>query len=972
MKVLLLVAGVYGICALSLWPDEASAREAASETDDPPESIPPDFEADEDIVPWSPESPERTVTNWTSLPDPFVIPFVRTVEAEAQLEAHAWSDLQAQSSVLPSQAPVTLACEMTVLDGYLRPVAGESIYMMALTFNPDTTDVTELGRAYTDVTGHAVFYAEVPPDTKRAWCVPDISRRAITGNESFAATASPHPHQVVVTPLPNDTHEVPGRINPAGVCGASTSQCATMDLYLSADGVYDRVVVLAEPFNSAEKRDGPRTAAQMWLEYNGNPRHLGGFDKATLKTFYDRGFDVWVVRQWRTGDNLHEQAAEFAQAIQYAVDYRYNGRGPDGGMVATMGWSLGGLVNRVATARWSWDANWRAALGLQPTVPVRLVIVGEAPLRGAQLNRDLQFRVWENDGAADANLDTCAAQQMLQKAVHEVCGFIGSIYRCGLGHDNVGWNAFYDQGTGFSFRDRFRGLHSCEAGPPVLTQGPNHDGWPPGIKRIAASQGTRTESNRCYGDATGNDLNGDYRDVCPERDAWVPQPGDEWANLRVATSLGSKTIRVYFGSEDLEAGGRHDSIFTVHAKGWAGPFNSIHWSADSHQFASGTFIPLRSALDTTCATCASAMSDTWVHGYNAVHTAVSSRHGSYNMSVVDWLRTHLEGGTPTCQPSAEICGNGVDEDCDGRDAPCKGGPFLYASARDQYLACWGMAGHIASNCDTISDFNDRQFCYGMAWNSQDPCRSMTDRNLQLSCYGMTVAPNYPSNCRDINDLVLQDFCYSVSSWGSWANCSGVSEPATAALCQALTWRNSSYCGSIGDANDRWFCTALASQTNSYCANIEYCDPNQRQTCLSQGGQWDAVSCSCQMGCQSTGCPGGSCGWQTDNCGRSLWCGDCPCQSTGCPGGSCGWQTDNCGTSLWCGDCPCQSTGCPGGSCGWQTDNCGNSLWCGDCACVSEGCPPGSCGWQADNCGNWLWCGDCTDDFCALGEAAGGR
>jgi hypothetical protein len=762
------------------------------------------------------------------------------------------------------------------------------------------------------------------------------------------------------------------------------------------------VVVLAEPFNPGEKKpeEGPRSAAQIWVEYNGHPRHLGGFQNGILKTFYDRGFDVWIVRPWRTGENVHEQAAEFAQAIQYAVDYRYNGRGPDGGMVATMGWSLGGLVNRVATARWSWDASWQSALHLQPTLPVRLIIVGESPLRGAQLNRELQFRIWEKDGAADANLDTCAAQQMLQKSVREVCGYIEGLYFCGLGHDNARWNAFFNQGAGFSFRDRSRTLQPCEGGPPVTTQGPNGDGWPPGVKRIAISQGTPRESNRCYGHATGKDLNGDYRDICPDRDAWVPQPGDEWANLRLATSIGSKTLRVHFDSEDLEAGGRHDTTFSIHAKGWAGPFNSIHWAADSHQFASGTFIPLRSALDTTCATCASAMSDTWVGGYNAAHRAVSSRHGSYNMSVVDWIRTHLEGNTPTCQPSAEICGNGVDEDCDGRDAPCKGGPFLYASARDQYLACWGMSGHIASNCDTISDFNDRQFCYGMATNGQDPCRSMTDRNLQLSCYGMTVAPNYPSNCRDINDLVLQDFCYSVSSWGSWANCSGVSEPATAALCQALTWRNSSYCGSIGDANDRWFCTALASQTNSYCANIEYCDPNQRQSCLSQGGQWDAVSCSCQMPCQSTGCPGGTCGWQTDNCGRSLWCGDCacqstgcpggscgwqtdncgnslwcgdcPCQSTGCPGGTCGWQTDNCGNSLWCGDCPCQSTGCPGGSCGWQTDNCGNSLWCGDCPCVSEGCPPGSCGWQTDNCGNGLWCGDCTDDFCALGEAAGGR
>ena len=473
----------------------------------------------------------------------------------------------------------------------------------------------------------------------------------------------------------------------------------------------------------------------MWMEYNGNPRHLGGFDKATLKTFYDRGFDVWIARQWRSGDNVHEQAAEFAQAVQYAVDYQLSGRGPDGGQVATMGWSLAGLVNRVATARWSWDASWRASLGLQPTVPVRLIIAGEAPLRGAQVNRGLQFLTWKEKKASEANLDTCAAQQMLQRAVHGVCGVYGGGYLCGLGHDDVGWKAFYSQGTGFKFRDRGQNLHSCEGGPPILTQGPNGDGWAPGIKRIAASLGTPRESNRCYGDATGNDLNGSYRDVCPERDAWVPRAGDLWLHIKITTALGDgakRDVRLGLDSEDLEAGGRHDSIVNVHEKRRGGWFHAIHYSADSHQFASGTFIPLRSALDTTCTGCASAMSDTWVHGYNATHTAVSSRRGSYNMSVVDWLRTHLEGRTPACQPSAEICGNGVDDDCDGRDTPCKGGPFVYATARDQYLACWGMAGHIASNCDTISDFNDKQFCYGMASNSQDPCRSMTDRNLQLS------------------------------------------------------------------------------------------------------------------------------------------------------------------------------------------------------------------------------------------------
>lgn len=154
-------------------------------------------------------------------------------------------------------------------------------------------------------------------------------------------------------------------------------------------------------------------------------------------------------------------------------------------------------------------------------------------------------------------------------------------------------------------------------------------------------------------------------------------------------------------------------------------------------------------------------------------------------------------------------------------APGSANPFKYPKARDQYLACWGIAGQISSNCDTVSEINDKQLCKGMSTSTQTPCigTTMTDRNLQLACFGMSVAPNYPSNCRDITDAGMRDFCYSVSSWGTWATCSGVSFPADKALCQALTYRNSSYCATITNANDKWFCYGVSSRINSYCGNI---------------------------------------------------------------------------------------------------------------------------------------------------------
>jgi hypothetical protein len=58
----------------------------------------------------------------------------------------------------------------------------------------------------------------------------------------------------------------------------------------------------------------------------------------------------------------------------------------------------------------------------------------------------------------------------------------------------------------------------------------------------------------------------------------------------------------------------------------------------------------------------------------------------------------------------------------------------------------------------------------------------------------------------------------------------------------------------------------------------------------------------------------------DHCSQNAWCPD---------GFSPLGPSSDCATC--CKENPCQSTGCPAGSCGWQTDNCGNQIHCGDCA-----------------------------------------
>lgn len=146
-------------------------------------------------------------------------------------------------------------------------------------------------------------------------------------------------------------------------------------------------------------------------------------------------------------------------------------------------------------------------------------------------------------------------------------------------------------------------------------------------------------------------------------------------------------------------------------------------------------------------------------------------------------------------------------------------PFVYVDANDQRQACLGIAGRNTGPCSSVSDLNDRQMCSGLAASSQAPCFSMTNRNLQLTCFGLAFAPNFPSNCRDITDAGLRDFCFSAASWGTQGTCSLVSDPADHALCQALTYRDSSYCAVIANANDRQFCLAVSVHDSSPCAAI---------------------------------------------------------------------------------------------------------------------------------------------------------
>jgi hypothetical protein len=150
-------------------------------------------------------------------------------------------------------------------------------------------------------------------------------------------------------------------------------------------------------------------------------------------------------------------------------------------------------------------------------------------------------------------------------------------------------------------------------------------------------------------------------------------------------------------------------------------------------------------------------------------------------------------------------------------------PFLYNTPRDQQLACYGIsvAPNFPSNCNDITNADDKQMCFGMSQNSQDPCMSIQDTNLKLACYGMSKAPQFPTNCRSITDPEMQAYCYGVSSAQTTVpNCNNVVDSNLRAQCLGIALHNASSCSSITNTNDRLFCQGIASRSQTPCRSIQ--------------------------------------------------------------------------------------------------------------------------------------------------------
>ncbi len=156
-----------------------------------------------------------------------------------------------------------------------------------------------------------------------------------------------------------------------------------------------------------------------------------------------------------------------------------------------------------------------------------------------------------------------------------------------------------------------------------------------------------------------------------------------------------------------------------------------------------------------------------------------------------------------------------------------------------------------------------------------------------------------------------------------------------------------------------------------------------QSCGAMGGDYCSPDAFCPAGYQSLGTSGdcAACCRRGPSCGALG--GNYCSQGGAVPAGY-----ENLGVTWDCNPClkvsTCQSTGCPRGSCGWQKDNCGQNVYCGNCletcgamggdyCSQSNSCPRGyeSLGASSDCiacCTQGPSCGALGGNYCSQGGA----
>jgi len=382
--------------------------------------------------------------------------------------------------------------------------------------------------------------------------------------------------------------------------GLKNDIIASARLYQS--GAYDRPVVIPAPFNGSEQ-DDPYTDVSLYRLFN------TFMPQANLL-----GLDVWLMRT-TTGQNIHEQSAEFAQLIDYAA----RRLGPDG-KIAVAGYSLGGVNSRLTTARYQADAAWRDSLGILRTdLPVSLIAFGDAPLTGANIPFNLQSLIWTQlspngrgfpysqlpQAMAKSNLNSCGAQQLLRKSYPTFGANFDRFWNSG---DSV---RFPNIGNPGGVCDRIEG-NDCVCDSDLAMLSVNGDGWAHDIRIVAYADGWAGPQG-CFGEANGINLDLDRqgKDVC--RDALDSRPffpSFEYPIFRAQLPFASDA-NVFPTQDDLAPGSRLGLAATTECQD---VFGIPICGGVKKQYFGPTFIPFDSAIPS------GPFARTWhTDGYQGVH-----------------------------------------------------------------------------------------------------------------------------------------------------------------------------------------------------------------------------------------------------------------------------------------------------------------------------------------------------------------
>ncbi len=304
----------------------------------------------------------------------------------------------------------------------------------------------------------------------------------------------------------------------------------------------------------------------------------------------------------------------------------------------------------------------------------------------------------------------------------------------------------------------------------------------------------------------------------------------------------------------------------------------------------------------------------------------------------------------------ELCGNGIDEDCDGADLPC--------ATEDRDRDGFSDAELGGSDCD---DTDQRTFP-----GAPDRCGDGVAQN----CAGDVDCALIDDADDDRFDATADcdDSSASVNPWAvELCDPEGIDEDCDGALNEVADDESGLFGCGYNSLEETWYRIDFSSDTNHCggcrqfcCRGLTYCAGTHciGGSCVCQGRsgcEGDVTDYCCDDGCKDLGTDRMNCGGCGNRCAREEVCrpnaelfglGECFCEHVGEP----------CPSGEWTACCP---SGCVDilddrTNCGRCGNDCLSSRRGDICALDGEGEPTCFCGRVGVECGGDAWCTEVTE------------